>query len=77
MADREIKKLTENLEAPVFDTVAFNTPPALSEATVAIVTSASLHQSDQDDFAPMDTGFRILDGNRSCLLLHSGKPITH
>ena len=64
MADREIKKLTENLEAPVFDTIAFNSPPALSEATVAVVTSASLHHPDQDDFAPGDIGFRILDGNR-------------
>lgn len=64
MADQTIKTLTENLEAPVFDTVAFTSPPPLSEATVAIVTSASLHHPDQEDFTPMDTGFRILDGNR-------------
>ena len=64
MADQTIKTITENLEAPNFDTVAFQTPPALSEATVAIVTSAALVHPDQEDFEPMDTGFRILDGNR-------------
>jgi len=64
MADQVIKTLTENLEAPVFDSVAFNSPPPLSEATVAIVTSAALLHPDQEGFAPMDTGFRVLDGNR-------------
>lgn len=64
MADQTIKSLTENVEAPVFDTVAFRLPPALNEATVAIVTTAALHHPDQEDFSPMDTGFRVLDGNR-------------
>jgi D-proline reductase (dithiol) PrdB len=56
--------LTENLEAPVFDKVAFTSPPPLSEATVAIVTTAALHHPNQEDFSPMDSGFRILYGNR-------------
>lgn len=64
MADQNIKSLTENLPAPVFETVAFHSPPPLSEATVAIVTSASLHHPEQEVFSPMDTGFRVLDGNR-------------
>ena len=64
MADSDIKALTENLPAPDFETTAFTTPPPLSEATVAIVTTASLHHPDQDDFAPMDTGYRVLDGSR-------------
>jgi len=64
MADQTIKSLTENLEAAEFETVAFHSPPSLSEATVAIVTSASLHHPDQEDFGPMDIGYRILDGNR-------------
>ena len=74
MADKTIKSLTENLEAPVFDTVAFTSPPPLSEATVAIVTSASLHHPDQEDFEPMDTGFRILDGKRRDYLLGHWSP---
>jgi D-proline reductase (dithiol) PrdB len=64
MADQTIKTLTENLEAPVFDTVAFSSPAALREVTVAIVTSAALLHPEQEDFTPMDTGFRVLDGNR-------------
>ncbi|MCP4755381.1 MAG: hypothetical protein GY866_31340 [Proteobacteria bacterium] len=52
------------MEPPKFDTVAFQTPPALSEATVALVTSAALHHPDQEDYTPTDIGFRILDGNR-------------
>jgi len=64
MADSDIKTMTEGLPAPDFETTAFTTPPPLSEATVAIVTSASLHHPDQDDFEVMDTGYRILDGSR-------------
>ncbi|MCP5025522.1 MAG: hypothetical protein GY929_04480 [Actinomycetia bacterium] len=64
MADRDVKAMTDDIETPVFDTTAFTKPPPLSEATVALVTTASLHHPDQDDFAPADTGYRILDGNR-------------
>lgn len=64
MADRDMKSLTDDIETPVFETTAFTTPPPLAEATVALVTSASLHHPEQDDFAPVDTGYRILDGHR-------------
>ena len=64
MADHDVKALTDNIETPVFETTAFTTPPPLSEATVALVTTASLHHPDQDDFGPVDTGFRVLDGSR-------------
>ena len=64
MADSDIKALTENLPAPDFETTAFTTPPPLSEATVAIVTTASLHHPDQDDFEVMDTSYRVLGGSR-------------
>ncbi len=64
MADNDIKSMTEGMEAPALDTVAFSSPPELGKATVAVVTSASLHHPDQDDFAPQDVGFRVLEGNR-------------
>jgi hypothetical protein len=64
MADRDMKALTDDIETPVFETTAFTTPPPLAEATVALVTTASLHHPDQDDFAPIDTGYRVLDGSR-------------
>ena len=64
MADSDIKALTADLPGESFETTAFTTPPPLAEATVAIVTTASLHHPDQDDFEVMDTGYRILDGSR-------------
>ncbi len=64
MADSDIKAMTENLPAPDFEHTAFTTPPPLSEATVAIVTTASLHHPDQDDFDAGDTSYRVLDGSR-------------
>lgn len=64
MADHDVKAMTADIETPVFETTAFTTPPPLAEATVALVTTASLHHPDQDDFAPVDTGYRILDGSR-------------
>jgi D-proline reductase (dithiol) PrdB len=64
MADEDIKAMTADIETPVFETSAFTTPKPLAEATVAIVTSASLHHPDDDDFAPGDTGFRELSSAR-------------
>ncbi len=64
MADRDVKALTDEIDTPVFETTAFTRPPPLSEATVAVVTTSSLHHPDQEDFAPADTGYRILDGSR-------------
>lgn len=60
MADHDMKKGASEVEIPEFESTAFTTPVALSDATVAIVTSASLHHEGQEDFAPTDTGFREL-----------------
>jgi D-proline reductase (dithiol) PrdB len=64
MGDRDLKAMTADIDTPIFATTAFTTPPPLADATIAIVTTASLHHPGQDDFAPTDTGFRILDGSR-------------
>ena len=64
MTDQQVKAMTADIETPEFETTAFTTPPPLSEATVAIVTSASLHHPDDDDFAPADTGCRVLSAER-------------
>ena len=64
MTVSDIRALTEALPGENFETTAFTTPVPLSEATVALVTTASLHHPDQDDFEVMDTGYRILDGSR-------------
>ncbi|MEO5898743.1 MAG: glycine/sarcosine/betaine reductase selenoprotein B family protein [Ilumatobacteraceae bacterium] len=74
MADEDIKAMTANIETPVFESRAFTTPRRLSEATVALVTTASLHHSDQDDFGPADTGYRVLDGTRRDLMIGHWSP---
>jgi D-proline reductase (dithiol) PrdB len=56
--------MAENIEAPVFENKAFTIPPELSKATVAIVSTASLHHEDQDDFAPADIGYRVLKSQK-------------
>ena len=60
MADSDIKAMTANLDSVEFDETAFTEPVPLSEAKVAIVTSASLHHPDDEDFSPTDTGYRVL-----------------
>lgn len=64
MADSDMKAMTEDIETPVFETTAFTVPPPLVDATVALVTTASLHHPEQGDFVPADTGYRVLDGSR-------------
>ena len=59
-------------EVPTFDDPAF-TPlrRPLTEATVAIVTSAALHRPDQDRFAAADTSYRVFDrGDRDLVMGH-------
>jgi D-proline reductase (dithiol) PrdB len=74
MGDADVKKMTAGLDCPTFETTAFTSGVSLSEATVAIVTSASLHHADQEDFGPADTTFRVLDGNRDDLVLGHWSP---
>jgi D-proline reductase (dithiol) PrdB len=74
MADADMKNLTAEIECPVFEEAAFTTPKPLAECTVAIVTTASLHHADQDDFERGDTSFRVLDGSRRDLALGHWSP---
>jgi D-proline reductase (dithiol) PrdB len=64
MADRDVKALTAEIDCPVFESAAFTNPGPLAEATVAIVTTASLHHPEQPDFSGGDTSFRVLHGDR-------------
>ena len=64
MSDRDIKQASSRIPCPTFDAPAFTTPKPLSEAKVAIVTSASLHHEDDDDFAVADAGYRVLHRDR-------------
>ncbi len=64
MTDRQVKAMTADIETPEFEHPAFTTPVPLAQAKVAIVTSASLHHPEDDDFAPSDTGYRVLKSDR-------------
>jgi len=63
MPDKDVKASGERFEAESFETVAFTTPPKLSEATVAVVSTAALHHEDQTNFAATETGYRVLKNN--------------
>ncbi len=75
MADRDVKALTADLECPAFEDIAFTAlARPLSECTVAVVTTASLHHPDQADFVGGDTTYRVLDGSRRDWILGHWSP---
>jgi len=74
MADKDVKALSADIEIPSFSSTAFTTPPPLADATVAIVTTASLHHPDDDDFSPTDTGFRVLQADRRDYMMGHWSP---
>lgn len=61
--------MTAEVRPEPADPPAFNAPPDLQRATVAIVTTAALHVPEDEGFAPRDQSFRILDGKRRDLRL--------
>ena len=74
MTDRRTKGLTAELDLPRFETTAFTVPPPLGTATVALVTTASLHHPEQAEFGATDTTFRVLDPTRRDLQLGHWSP---
>ena len=74
MTDATIKKGASKAECPTPENPAFVIPKPLIEAKVAIVTSASLHHEDDDDFAPSDTGYRVLEKDRRDIVVGHWSP---
>lgn len=72
--DQAMRAHASTLPAPTFDRLAWVTPPALANATVAIVTSAALHPADEPGFGAVDTGFRLIDRDRRDLVLGHWSP---
>ena len=70
----QIKRGAAAVECPTFENPAFVAPQPLSQARVAIVTSASLHHEDQDDFAPSDTSYRVLQRHRRDIVVGHWSP---
>lgn len=78
-ADASMRAHAATLPVPEFETTSFTplTKP-LSEARVAIVTSAALHRTGQERFTQGDTGFRALDrGDRQLVLGHWSPNFDH
>ena len=74
MTDQSIKSGAAQVECPTFEDPAFVTGVDLGNAKVAIVTSASLHHADDDDFAPVDTGYRVLQRERRDIVVGHWSP---
>lgn len=64
MADETHASHLASLPVPTFEHVAFVAPPALAEATVAVVTTAALHHREDPGFASRDQSFRRIDPDR-------------
>ena len=74
MTDAMIKKGASTAECPKPENPTFVIPKPLSDSKVAIVTSASLHHEDDDDFAPSDTGYRVLEKDRRDIVVGHWSP---
>ena len=74
MTDALIKKGASKAECPTPENPTFVIPKPLSETKVALVTSASLHHEDDDDFAPSDTGYRVLERDRRDIVVGHWSP---
>ncbi len=74
MTDAMIKNGASTVECRAPNNPAFVTPKPLREAKVAIVTSASLHHEDDDDFAATDTGYRKLEKGRQDIVVGHWSP---
>ena len=74
MSDRSIKEGAARVPCPTFDAPAFTKPKALSEAKVALVSSASLHHEDDADFGVSDAGYRVLHRHRRDIVVGHWSP---
>ena len=74
MTDALIKKGASKATCPTPENPTFVIPKPLSETKVALVTSASLHHEDDDDFAPSDTGYRVLERDRRDIVVGHWSP---
>lgn len=73
-ADTAMREFGNTRPMPQFDSTPFVTPPPLSEATVAIVTSAALHRPDDEGFAAADASYRVIDRSDRQLMLGHWSP---
>jgi D-proline reductase (dithiol) PrdB len=73
-ADDEMRAYASGLPAPEFAQTAWQVPPALADATVAIVTTAAMHTAGDERFSGSDTGFRVIPSDARDLVLGHWSP---
>ena len=69
MLDDEIRKNVSRMPVIEFDDPAFVRPPKLSDATVAIVTTAGLRQQGDASWTPRDPNYRVFESDAEDLRL--------
>jgi D-proline reductase (dithiol) PrdB len=69
MADATMREMIAGLPVPEFDTTPFTRPPALRDATVAVVTTAGLIRPGEELWAAGDTGYRVFDRDERNLIV--------
>ncbi len=72
--DQAMRAHAATLPAPEFPNPAWVTPKLLAQSRVAIVTSAALYASGDEQFAAGDTGFRLIDRERHDLVMGHWSP---
>lgn len=59
--DQQMRDFAAGLAMPEFASTAFNGPMPIGDATVAIVTTAAIHRTDDEAFTFDETSYRTLD----------------
>jgi D-proline reductase (dithiol) PrdB len=69
MADAAMREMIAGLPVPDFGETAFTQPPALRNATVAVVTTAGLIRPGEQLWTEGDSGYRIFDRDERHLIV--------
>ncbi len=72
--DAFIRKQIAQLPVPEFAETAWTPPPPLTDARVAVVTSAALHPRDGEAFTVNDASYRALDHDERQLVMGHWSP---
>ena len=73
-ADSDIRVYASGLPMPEFATPAFVTPRSLSDARVAIVTTAALHRAGDEGYTNTDTSYRVIERRDRDLVMGHWSP---
>ena len=69
MADAAMREMIAGLPMPEFEETPFTRPPALNDATVAVVTTAGLIRHGEQLWAEGDAGYRVLERDERDLIV--------